>query len=105
MKKQLFVILLGVAVAVLVSINMTRAEGFSTKDKIASLVNQSTKQDQLDPLEVSPIIVVYDKSYTEVFKLEVDEAAFNDNIHLTRFLSLCDFVMEINNTFIYLLKK
>lgn len=104
-KKQLLVIILGVAVAVLISFNMTKANSISTPDKIASLVDQSKMNKAQDNFESSAMIVVYDKSYTEVFKLEVDEESRNENIHLSRFLSLCDFIMEINNTFIYLLKK
>lgn len=104
-RKQLLVIILGVAVAVLISINMTKAEGIVTTDKIASLVDRSTSNASITEMEPSTMIVVYDKTYNEVFKLEVDEESKEANIHLSRFLSLCDFVMEINNTFIYLLKK
>ncbi len=105
LKKQLIVIALGVAVAVLVSINMTKAEGIAGPEKIASLIDHSTSGNSIIENDPSAMIVVYDKTYSEVFKLEVDEESKDDNVHLSRFLSLCDFVMEINNTFIYLLKK
>lgn len=105
LKKQLLVIALGVAVAVLVSINMTKAEGIEGHEKIASLIDHGMTSNTIIESEPSAMIVVYDKTYSEVFKLEVDEESKNENVHLSRFLSLCDFVMEINNTFIYLLKK
>ena len=103
-RKQLFIILLGVAVAVLISFNMAKAENTGTTDKIASLVERSNNPgDELK--SASELIVVYDKAYEEVFRIEVDDNAKKENIHLSRFLGLCDFVMEINNTLIYLLKK
>ncbi|MEM8894972.1 MAG: hypothetical protein AAGC88_10375 [Bacteroidota bacterium] len=104
LKKQLLIILVGVVVAVLISINMTKAEGIGTTDKIASLVESNSKQSD-QSLNASELIVVYDQSYNEVFKIEVDESSKQSNIHLSRFLELCDFVMEINDTFIYLFNK
>ena len=105
LRKQLLVIIAGVAVAVLISVNMTRAEGIKGSDKIASLIGRGNIDTPIIDIEPSAMIIVYDKTYAEVFKLEVDDASKNDNVHLSRFLSLCDYVMEIDNTFIYLLKK
>ncbi|GEM_PF-4947297 len=104
LKKQLLIILVGVAVAVLISFNITNATGSNSTEKIASLVERSSDQNSNDLIE-SELIVVYDQSYNEVFKIEVDESSKNSNVHLSRFLKLCDFVMKSNNTFIYLLNK
>ena len=103
-RQQTIIIITGIVIAFIISLNLVRANSL-TELSHKNLATIHTTADQVASEVDMHHVVVFNNSNEIIFEIEAPASEVSDNVHLKRFLNLCDFVLSSGDFMFYHLNK